>query len=121
VSTQLGFDLAGLIAAIERGDLNYQLALYADDAQLRVADPDPHRSPSVYSGKDEIGTWLQRLDLQQVNHQLTDLTSTDDRISLTDRIRYPDGRNLVYQMSLQLDHGQILNQTATLTREDLQA
>jgi hypothetical protein len=119
VSTQLGFDLAGLIAAIERNDLNYQVALYADDAELRVAEPD--RSLRVYSGKDEIRTWLQRLDLQQVDHRLIKLANTNDEISLTDQIRHPDGRNLIYQMNLQLNRGQILNQTATLTWEDLEA
>ena len=74
----------------------------------------------MYCGKEEIRGWLQRLDRQQVSHRLINLTSADDGISLTDRIQYPDGRNLIYQMSLELDHGQILNQTVTLTWEDLQ-
>ena len=54
MSTPLGSDLAGLLEAIERGDLGYQLALYAADAELRVAGCDPTGLVSVYRGRDAI-------------------------------------------------------------------
>jgi hypothetical protein len=121
VSTQLGFDLAGLLGAIERGDLDYQLALYAADAELRVAGCDPAGSVSVYRGRDAIRGWLQQLDLQQVTHRLGNLSSSDEGILLTDVIRHRDGRHMIYQTTLRLDRGQITHQHVALIWEDLQA
>jgi ketosteroid isomerase-like protein len=121
VTTQLGLDLAGLIDAIERDDVDYQAALYAPDAQLRVAQPGPDHPCSVYHGQEEIRGWLERLSSRHVAHRLTDLTSTADGISLTDLIRDPAGRHLIYQMTLQIEQGQIASQNAVLIWEDPQA
>jgi hypothetical protein len=121
VSTQLGFDLAGLLGAIERGDLDYQVALYAADAELRVAGCDPAERVSVHRGRDAIRAWLQGPDPQQVTHRLGNLASSEEGILLTDVIRHRDGRNVIYQTNLQLDHGQIVSQDVTLIWEDLKA
>jgi hypothetical protein len=48
MSTQVGFDLTGLLAAMQRGDLDHQLALDAADAKLPVAGSDAAGSVSVY-------------------------------------------------------------------------
>jgi hypothetical protein len=119
VSTQLGFDLAGLTAAIERGDPDYQLALYAADAAVEVNDSEPGRAPQVYLGKREIQGWIEQLSAQQLTHHVENLTSTDDGIHLTDHIRRLDGRNLIYQISVQVEGGQISRQTVTPTWEDV--
>lgn len=121
MSTQLGFDLNGLVRAIERGDLDYQLALYSASATLRVAGCSPTESVSVFHGRDAIRGWLQRPDLQQVTHRLGNLASSDEGILLTDAIRHRDGRLVIYQMTLQLDRGQIIRQEVTLIWEDLPA
>jgi hypothetical protein len=117
MSTQLDFDLAGLLGAVERDDLDYQLALYAADAELRVAQPDPHRSVSVYHGRDQIRAWLQRPDLDQVTHRMGNLSTSDGGIVLTDVIRHRDGRHVICLSTLRLDHGQIVDQDVTLVQE----
>ena len=119
MSTQLRFDLDGFTAAIERCDLDYQLALYTDTAEVHVHDPDPRRSPSVYRGKQGIRNWIEGLEKQQPTHRVVDLTNGCGCISLTDLARFPDGRHLVRRVDADLDHGQITKQTVTLTWEDI--
>lgn len=121
MSTQLDLDLAGLLEAIERGDLEHQLALYADDAVLRVSGCDPAGLVSVYRGRDAIRGWFQRPEVQQVTHRLGNLTSSDEGILLTDVIRHRDGRHVIYQTTLRLDRGQIIDQDVALIWEDLEA
>ena len=118
MSTQLGFDLAGLLGAVERDDLDYQLALYAADAELRVAQPGPHRSVSVYHGRDQIRGWLERPDLHQVTHRLGNLGTSEGGIVLTDVIRHRDGRHVICLTTLRLGDGRIVDQDVTLIEED---
>jgi ketosteroid isomerase-like protein len=119
VSTQLGFDLTGLTAAIERGDPDYQLALYAADAALEVNDSDPRLPPRVYVGRSAIRGWIEQITSRQLTHHLENLSSSGDCVELTDHIRHPDGRNVVYQISARVAHGQISSQTVTPTWEDV--
>jgi hypothetical protein len=119
MSTQLRFDLDGLSAAIERCDLEYQLAMYAETAEVHVEDPDPARSPLVYRGKQAIRDWIEQMDCKQLTHRLVNLTNGPGYVSLTDMARYPDGRNLIHQISADVKGGQIIKQRVTLTWEDV--
>ena len=119
MTTQLRFDLDGLTAAIERCDLDYQMAMYADTAEVHVSDPDPRRPPSVYRGKQAIREWIEHMDRKQLTHRVVNLTSGHGYVSLTDRSRYPDGRNLIHQISADVDGDHIIKQTVTLTWEDV--
>jgi len=119
LSNQLRFDLDGLTAAIERCDLDYQLAMYADTAEIQVNDPDPDRSPLVYRGKQAIRDWMEYMDRKQLTHRVVDLTRGRGCVSLTDLSRYPDGRNLIHKISADVDGGQIIKQTVTLIWEDI--
>jgi len=119
LSTQLGFDLTGLTAAIERGDPDYQLALYAADAALEVNDSDLSQPPRVYLGKSAIRDWIEQISSRQLTHHLENLSSSGDCVQLTDHIQHPDGRNLIYQISARVAHGQICSQTVTPTWEDV--
>ena len=119
MSTQIGFDLSGLTEAIERVDLDYQLALYAADAEVRVIEP--CRSDRLYQGKQAICDWLQELNSRRQVHRVVNLTNERDRVTLIDQSRCADGRNLVYQMTAEVRRGQISHQTVTLTWEDVLA
>ena len=119
MSTQIGFDLSGLTEAIERVDLDYQLALYATNAQVHVVEP--CQSDRVYQGKQAICDWLQELNSRRQVHRVVNLTNERDRVTLTDQSRCADGRNLVYQMTAQVHRGQITQETVTLTWADVLA
>lgn len=119
MSTQLRFDLDGLTAAIERCDLDYQLAMYADTAEVQVNDPDPRRPPTKYRGKQAIRSWIEEMDGQQLTHRVVNLISGHGRVSLTDLSRFPDGRNLIHEISADVDGARIIKQTVTLTWEEV--
>jgi hypothetical protein len=119
LSTQLRFDLDGFTAAVERCDLEYQLAMYTDTAEIYVNDPDPGRSPQVYRGKDAIREWIAHVDGKQLTHRVVNLNSGPGSVALTDLARYPDGRNLIFQINADVDGGQITKQTVNLTWEDI--
>lgn len=119
MSTQIRFDLDGLTAAIERCDLDYQLAMYSETAEVHVNDPDPERSTLVLRGKRAIRDWIEQMDSKQLTHRLVNLTNGPGYVSLTDLARYPDGRNLIHQISADVNGGRITKQTVTLTWEDI--
>lgn len=116
MSTQIGFDIAGLTQAIERCDLDYQLALYADNAEVQVTD---HRSERVYHGKSAIRDWIEHLEAQRLTHRVVSFTSGSDQVTLTDHSQYPDGRNLICQAIARVHRGQITQQVVTVTWEEV--
>jgi hypothetical protein len=73
----------------------------------------------VYLGKDAIRGWIEQLSSRQLTHHVENLSSSDDCVQLTDHIRHPDGRNLIYQISAEVTRGQISSQTVTPTWEDV--
>ena len=115
MSTQIRFDLDGLSRAIQSGDVGYQLALYANDAEVRIIDSnDPARCPQVLHGKDAIGIWINDLHAQGVTPTVVHPVLACDHVALVEELHTPDGRNLLYECTAEVHGGQITKETITL-------
>ena len=62
MTTTTEFDVSALRDAMEAGDAEGQVRLYADDAEVTLVDRDhPPSQPARMRGRDEIRAWLHDL------------------------------------------------------------
>jgi hypothetical protein len=119
MDTQSTFDLAGLIGAIESGNTQYQLALYADCAEMRIIDSDrPAQAPYILRGRPAIAAWIGRVYASHENHRVVDFTADSQNLALIEEYRGPEGTSVRYARSVELSGGQITSETAVLTRAE---
>ena len=117
MSTQISFDLAGLIGAIESGNTQYQLALNADCAEMRIIDSDPPaQAPQILRGRPAIAAWIDRVYASQRNHRVVDFTADPQSLALIEEYQGPEGTPVRFARSVELSAGQIKRETAVLTR-----
>jgi hypothetical protein len=107
------FDLAAFVGATEHGDVAYQLACYAPDADIRVLDPDsPPPTARTITGARAIRFWLDRSDALDV--EVTHLVDGGDRVAFTQRWRERDGTAVVATSTAELSDGLITTQHTIL-------
>jgi hypothetical protein len=112
VSTQTRFDLDGLSSAIESGDCSYQLALYADHADVTIIDAEHPGNPSqVLHGKAAIRQWLDGLGSREVRHRVVEPRAQAARVHFVEECAYPDGRELRYDCDADVCRGQIVHES----------
>jgi ketosteroid isomerase-like protein len=70
------------VEALNAHDLEAALALFADDAEVRVVPP-PRGTNGAFRGKDEINVYLHRNVFRDVRVEVRDLRATGDRVSYT--------------------------------------
>ncbi len=71
MTTQTTIDLEALRRAVEERDAAGMLALYADDAEVRLADrDDTPGNPRVLSGKDEIRAFVEDVCARDMTHRV---------------------------------------------------
>jgi ketosteroid isomerase-like protein len=117
MSTQIRFDIDGLSRAIELGDTRYQLALYADDAEVSVVDVDqPSRSPRVLHGKPAIASWIEALQSQTALRRVLDREVEVDRVVLTEECQTSDGSNFRIASTAEVRGGQITRELVIASR-----
>ncbi|MEV7024965.1 nuclear transport factor 2 family protein [Kitasatospora sp. NPDC093558] len=107
------FDSRALREGIERSDAGILLALYADDAELRVVD---HRTqpshPLVMHGRDEIGAMLSDVYGREMTHTLEQVVVQGDHVAFMESCRYPDGVRVLMTSMADLRDGRIVDQTS---------
>ncbi|MFE7561406.1 nuclear transport factor 2 family protein [Kitasatospora sp. NPDC057500] len=107
------FDVRALREGIERADARALLALYADDAELRVVDRKTQPShPLVMHGRDEIGAMLDDLYGRETSHTLEQVVVQSDRLAFLESCRYPDGVRVLVSSTAELRDGRIVDQTS---------
>ncbi|MER5350854.1 nuclear transport factor 2 family protein [Kitasatospora sp. NPDC002551] len=107
------FDVRALREGIERADARALLALYADDAELRVVDRKTQPShPLVMHGRDEIGAMLDDLYGREMSHTLEQVVVQEDRLAFLESCRYPDGVRVLVSSTAALRDGRIVDQTS---------
>ncbi|MFB6891257.1 nuclear transport factor 2 family protein [Kitasatospora sp. NPDC056327] len=107
------FDVRALREGIERADAGALLALYADDAELRVVDRATQPShPLVVHGRDEIGALLDDLYGRETSHTLERVVLQADRLAFLESCRYPDGVRVLVSSTAELRAGRIVDQTS---------
>jgi hypothetical protein len=77
---------AALAAAVNAGDADAALALFADDAVVTLLPPAAPGAKSVYTGRAEIGEWLRLLGAQHFRVEEGPPEITGDRVTAIDRI-----------------------------------
>ncbi|MEV7289696.1 nuclear transport factor 2 family protein [Streptomyces sp. NPDC093252] len=105
------FDAQTLRRGIE-GNPNTLLALYTDDAEIRVVDQVSRPSrPKVLRGRDEISAMLDDIYSRDMTHRLDDCVVQGDRAAFTESCEYADGMRVLAESMLTLRDGRIARQT----------
>ena len=106
-------DFAALKRAVEERDAEAQLALYADDAEVRLVDRvNTPRSPRVLCGREEIRDWIDDVCARDMTHEVQTPVLAQDAVAFTEACRYPDGTNVLCATVLELSDGRIARQIA---------
>ncbi|MFL6028027.1 MAG: nuclear transport factor 2 family protein [Friedmanniella sp.] len=110
--TTISTDLPDLKAAIESRDAEAVSAWYAHDAVLTIVDRDhPPADPTVYRGREEIGSYFAIICGRNIQHAVDNLIATEDGLAYTQRCRYPEGAGVVCNAVAHLTDGRISTQT----------
>ncbi|MCG6498695.1 nuclear transport factor 2 family protein [Kitasatospora sp. A2-31] len=107
------FDTDALREGIERSDAEALLALYADDAELRVVDRKTQPShPLVMHGREEIAAMLEDLYGREMTHKLERAVVQDGHLAFLESCQYPDGIRVLMSSMADLRDGRIVDQTS---------
>lgn len=109
------FDLNAFGRAIERSELGFLIAAYADDAEVRLTDPEtPPLAPRVLRGHEVVADWL-RFDAQADCHRrVVRLVEGEDRVAFTEERLYADGTHEIAASTAELRNGLIWLQHTVL-------
>lgn len=112
MSTITSFELGAFARAAEERDASTQLSMYGPDATVTIVDKlTQPGSPRVLRGREEIGEWLADTYARDMTHAVRHTVSDDRGAAYTQACRYPDGTNVLCATVIQLDGGQISDQT----------
>jgi hypothetical protein len=115
MSTQATFDLSGLSKAIQSGDCRYQLALYADNAEVKIVDAAQPTAPlGVLRGKRAIERWLDTMSSRAGQLRVRDAVASPGRVEYTEEARYSDGSELLFECTAEVRRGQISRAAVTV-------
>ena len=115
MSTQTTFDLHGLIEAIESSNVDYQIALYAEHAEVQIADGDTvGQAPHVLTGRPAIARWIQSMARRDLSHHITYLHADRTSLSFVDELHGPAGMAAIDRCTADISAGQIKQQTVTV-------
>ncbi|WP_405011628.1 nuclear transport factor 2 family protein [Kitasatospora sp. NBC_01539] len=107
------FDTEALRRGIERQDASTLLALYADDAEIRMID---HRTqpshPMVMHGRSSISEMLTDVYGRDMTHTLEQVVVDGDHLAFMESCRYPDGTRVLATSMADLRDGRIVDQTS---------
>jgi SnoaL-like domain len=111
MSTTTAFDLDAFKQAIEERDASTQLAMYAQDAEVTLADRITQPgTPRVLHGKAEIRTWIDDVCGRDMTHHVQQTVRDPEGAAFTEACRYPDGTNVLCATVLEIRHGLISRQ-----------
>ncbi|MER6440639.1 MULTISPECIES: nuclear transport factor 2 family protein [unclassified Streptomyces] len=106
------FDTEALRRGIEGHDAAKLLALYADDAEMRIVDSNTRPShPMVKHGRGEIADLLNDVCGRDMTHTLDECVVQGDHVAFTESCTYPDGVRVLASSMMSLRDGKIVEQT----------
>ncbi len=110
--TTASFELARFCRAVEESDGDTQLAMYAPDATVTIADRITQPgSPRVLRGVDEIRDWIEDIGGRDMTHKVLHSVSDEHGGAFAEACQYPDGTNVLCATVFELDRGSISHQT----------
>ncbi len=110
-STTTAFDLVSFKRALEERDVSSQVAMYADDAEVTLADRITQPgSPRVLRGRGEIQAWIEDVCGRDMSHRVQHSVQDEGGVAFTEACRYPNGANVLCATVLEIKDGQIVRQ-----------
>jgi ketosteroid isomerase-like protein len=107
------FDTDALRRGIEQHDASALLALYADEAEIRMVDRRTQPShPMVMHGRSAISDMLTDVYGRDMTHTLEQVVVDGDRVAFMESCRYPDGTRVLATSMADLRDGRIIDQTS---------
>ncbi|MFD9129988.1 nuclear transport factor 2 family protein [Kitasatospora sp. NPDC059571] len=107
------FDTDALRRGIEQHDASALLALYADDAEIRMIDRRTQPShPMVMHGRTAISDMLTDVYGRDMTHTLEQVVVDGDHVAFMESCRYPDGTRVLATSMADLRDGRIVDQTS---------
>jgi ketosteroid isomerase-like protein len=109
-TSKIGID--DLKTAIEGRDAAGLIALYADDAVMRIIDRDnPPSRPRELRGRGAIAAFYDDVCSRAMTHKLEAGVSDGRRLSFTQACAYPDGTRVFCAAMIEVADGKIARQT----------
>ncbi|MCS0602603.1 nuclear transport factor 2 family protein [Streptomyces sp. LP11] len=110
-ATGSAFDAETLRRGIEGNTGNTLLALYADDAEIRVVDHANQPShPTVLRGRGQIAEMLDDIYGRDMTHKLEQCVVEGDRAAFSEACEYADGTRVLAESMVVLRDGKITEQ-----------
>jgi hypothetical protein len=111
-SSATQFDMARFCDAVEKAEAATQVAMYADDAVVTIADRiNQPGTPRVLRGRDEVAEWLTDVCGRDMSHHVEHSVADTRGAAFSEACRYPDGTNVLCATVMELRDGQIARQT----------
>ena len=105
-------ELGTLRAAIEHRDADAMMAMYADDAEVRVVDRNnPPSRPMVLHGRSQVDAFTRDVMDREMTHRVEQAVVGDQRIAFNEACEYPDGVRVLSSNVLDLRDGKIATHT----------
>jgi ketosteroid isomerase-like protein len=118
-TTSTTFDLDALSRSIEQRDVETQMSLFADDAEVVAYDQgNPPASPAVARGKDEIRKVLEDVFSRDMKHRVFGAQANGERGAYGIECEYPDGKRVICAALLDLRDGKIVRQVGLQAWDD---
>jgi len=117
--TTTRFDIETFARALEERDATTQLSMYADDAEVTLADriTQPGR-PRVLHGKGEIRAWVEDVCGREMTHHVQATVAGEAGAAFIEACRYPDGTHVLCSAVLELRDGRIGKLTGVQAWDD---
>ncbi|MFJ3305376.1 nuclear transport factor 2 family protein [Streptomyces sp. NPDC086549] len=105
------FDTETLRRGIEGTTGNTLLALYADDAEIRIIDRDSQPSqPRILHGRPAIAEMLDDVYSRDMTHKLEQCIIQGDHAAFSESCEYGDGVRVLAESMITLRDGKITEQ-----------
>jgi len=109
------FDLDAFGRAIELNDLDFLVAAYAEDAQVRLTDPDtPPLAPRVLRGREAVTDWLRADTRADCSRRVVRMVDGLDRVAYSEERLYADGTHEIAASTAEVSDGLIRVQHTVL-------
>ena len=111
-SSATRFDLARFCDAVEARQVATQVAMYADDAVVTIADRiNQPGAPRILHGREEVAEWIGDVCGRDMSHHVEQAVADAGGAAFSEACRYPDGTNVRCATVMALQDGQIARQT----------
>lgn len=107
------FDFEALRCAIETGDAEALMRLYADDAELQIVDKTaPPRAPAILRGRRSIEAYWRNVCACDMTHRVEREIVGENYAAFVESCTPPNGTRILFATVLELRDGQIARQLA---------